>query len=90
MNASTLRAVGRLHNPSVTLWVCLFYLQVMRVKFIEFIRQDVGFWNKVILTGTKLFLRLDIVVTKAVFSSDFVTLREMINPLIFVKAFVQE
>jgi hypothetical protein len=90
MNASTLRAVGRLHNPSVTLRICLFDLQIMCVEFIEFIRQDVGFWNKVILTCTKLFLRPDIVVTKAVFSSDFVTLREMINPLIFVKTFIQE
>jgi hypothetical protein len=90
VNASTARAISWLHDPGVTLGVSLFDLQEMRVEFAKLIRKDVSVRNEIILTGAKLFLRPDIVVAKTILAGNFITLREMVNALILVKAFIQE
>jgi hypothetical protein len=62
MNASALRTVGRLHDPSVAFGVGLLDLKKMRVELVEFIGQDVSIRNEIVLVCSVLFLGSDIVV----------------------------
>ena len=61
----------------------------MRVEIMELIWQNLSVRDKVELTTTKSFLHFDIVVTKSVFSGDFITLREVVDSLKLVQPFVQ-
>jgi len=90
MNATAPRAVGRLYDPRVALGVVLLDLKKVRVELVEFVGQDVSVWNKIVLVGSKLFLSSDVVVAQSIFSRYFVTLREMVNPLVLVQAFIQK
>jgi hypothetical protein len=90
MNATAPRAVGRLHDPRVALGVGLLDPKKVRVELVEFVGQDVSIWNEIVLAGSKLFLGSDIVVAQSIFSRYFVTLREMVNPLVLVQAFIQK
>ena len=67
--------------------LCLKPLE-MRVKFTKFVREDVGIGNKVKEGLAMLFLHLDYILAEVVLPGDFITLREMIDFLIFVQAFV--
>jgi len=54
----------------------------------ELIWQDIGVWDEVELTPAKSLLHFDVVEAKSVFSGDFVTLREVVDSLIFVQTFI--
>jgi hypothetical protein len=59
------------------------------MEVMELVGEDVGVWDEVKLTSAKPLLHLDIVEAKSVFSGDFITLREVVDPLIFVQTFIQ-
>lgn len=61
----------------------------MSVEFAKLIRQDIGVRHDIIdSTPPKLFLHLHNVVTESVFPGYFITLRKMIDSLVFVEAFI--
>ena len=89
MDATTLGGIRRFNNPNVTLWLGLAKFCVMGVEVVEFVWQNVGVRNEIILIPAKSLLHLHIIVAKSIFSGDFVALWEVIDPLKFVQAFVQ-
>ena len=89
VDATTLRGVCRLNDPNVTLWLSLAKFCVVGVEVVEFVWQNVGVRNKIILISAKSLLHLDIVVAKSIFSRDLIALWEVIDALEFVQAFVQ-
>jgi len=60
----------------------------MGVEVMELIGQDVGVRDEIERCSTKSLLHFDIVIAKSVFSCDFITLREMVDSLEFIEAFV--
>ena len=62
---------------------------IVGVEVVEFLWQDVGVWNEVVLLSPESFLHFHIVVAKSVFASDFIALREVINSLEFVQTFIK-
>ena len=61
----------------------------MTMKIVKLIWQDVCLWDEVELLPAEALLHLDIVVAETVLTSDLMTLREVINSLELVKAFVK-
>ena len=62
----------------------------MRLKFFDLIRQDIGVGYYVIdPTSSELFLHFRNVIAKAVFSSDFIAVGEMVDSLVLVKTFIE-
>ena len=64
-------------------------LLVVSMEVVEFIGKNVGVRNEVKLTSAKSLLHFDIVVTKSVFSGDFITLREVIDSLEFIETLIK-
>ena len=60
----------------------------MRVEVVKLIWQDVGLGDEIELLATEALLHLHVVVTETILSRDLMTLREVIDPLVLVKAFV--
>lgn len=89
VDATTLGGVRRLNNPNVTLWLSLAKFCVVGVEVVEFVWKNVGIRNEIILIPAKSLLHLDIIVAKSILSGNLVALREVIDPLEFVQAFVQ-
>ena len=58
------------------------------MEIVKLIWQNVGLRDKIELLAAEALLHLDVIITEAILSSDLMTLREMINPLELVKAFV--
>ena len=67
----------------------LFELLVVLVELTKLVWKDVGIWNKVKMLLAESFLHSYDVEAKTVFSRDFMTLRPMVNFLVFVEAFVE-
>ena len=61
----------------------------MTMKIVKLIWQDVCLGNEVELLSAEALLHLDIVVAETVLTCDLMTLREVINSLELVKAFVK-
>ena len=89
MDSSAPRGVGRLHDPHVSLGFSLLELLVVSVEVVELVRQYVGIWDEIKLAPPESFLHLDIIEAQTVFPSDFIALREMIDPLELIQAFVE-
>lgn len=89
LDTSPLSRISWLHDPNVLLAIMLLQLLVMLVKLTELIRQDIGIRYKVKVLFTKSLLHSDNVEAKPVFPCNFVTLREVIDLLVFVEPFVQ-
>jgi len=62
---------------------------VMLVEFTKLIGEDVSVWHKVKLRLSKPLLHPHNIKAKSIFTGDFMTLREMINLLILIEAFIQ-
>jgi len=62
---------------------------IMGVKFTELIRKDVSVRYEIEILLSILFLHADHIVTKTIFSGDFITLREMVDFLVFIKTFIK-
>ena len=84
-----MRGIGRLEDPDVLLRVMLLQLLIVFVEFAELVRQDVGVWNEVPLGLSIAFLHPDDVKAKTVLARNFMTLREVVDLLILIEAFVQ-
>ena len=61
----------------------------MTMKIVKLIWQDVCFRDEVELLPAEALLHLDIVVAETILTCDLMTLREVINSLELVKAFVK-
>ena len=61
----------------------------MTMKIVKLIWQDVCLGNEVELLPAEAFLHLYIVVAETVLTRDLMTLREVINSLKLIKAFVK-
>lgn len=88
-DASALSCVGWLYDPNILLAIVLLQLLIMLVKLTELIWQDVGVRYKVKMLFAKSLLHSDNVEAKPVFPCNFVTLREVVDLLVLVQAFVQ-
>ena len=88
-DASALSCVGWLHDPNIFLAIVLLQLLIMLIKLTELIWQDVGVRYKVKMLFAESLLHSDNVEAKPVFPCNFVTLREVVNLLVLVQAFVQ-
>jgi hypothetical protein len=61
----------------------------MSVEVTEFIWKNVGVWYEIEVAFPELFLHADHIIAKSVLSSDLITLREMIDFLVLIQAFIQ-
>jgi hypothetical protein len=84
-----LAGVGRLNDPYILLRVMLLEFLVMSVEISKLIRKDVGIRDEVKVGLAKFLLHANHIIAQPVFPSDFITLREMIDLLIFVQAFIE-
>lgn len=60
----------------------------MRVEIVELLRQDVSVRDEVKLVFSESLLHFHVVVAQAVFSRDLITLREVIDALVLIKALI--
>jgi hypothetical protein len=67
----------------------LLQLLVMRIEITEFIWENVGIWDKVKVCLAIFLLHADHIIAKAVFSGNFVALREVIDFLVLIQAFIE-
>ena len=58
------------------------------MEVMELIWQDIGVWNEIKCLPAKSFLHLDIVVAETILARYLVALREVVDPLVLVKALV--
>ena len=58
------------------------------MEVVKLIWQDVGLGDEIELLPAEALLHLHVVVTETILSRDLMTLREVIDPLVLVKAFV--
>ena len=90
MDSSPSAQICWLHDPNVLLRLLLLNQVVVLLELFEFLRQDVGVRYNVKCLSPKLLLHLCHVEAKSIFSSYFVRLREVVNPLMFIHPFIQE
>ena len=67
----------------------LLQLLIMSIEITEFIWENVGIWDKVKVCLAKFLLHADHIIAKAVFSGDFIALREVIDFLVLIQAFIE-
>jgi len=84
-----LGSVCRLDDPNVLLTIMLFEFLIVLVKFTEFIWQNIGVWHEIEVLFPKPLLHPDNVETEPILTSDFMALGEMVNLLVFIKAFIE-
>ena len=81
--------VGWLYNPDILLAIMLLLLLIMLIKLSELIRQDVCIRNKIKMLFAIPFLHPDDVEAESILPGNFMTLREMVDLLILIQAFIQ-
>lgn len=84
-----LAGVGWLNDPYILLRIMLLEFLVMSVEISELIRENVSIWNEVEVGLTKFLLHANHIIAQSIFPCDFITLREMIDLLIFVQTFIE-
>lgn len=84
INTFSLRRIGWLHYPNILLWIMLLQLLIMSIEISELIWKDISIRYEVEVLLSKLFLHSYHIVTKSVFLCDFITLRKVINFLVFI------
>ena len=89
VDATTARRVCWFDDPHVTLRLRLAELQVVLMEVVELIGQDVGLGDEIELQAPEALLHLHVVVAQAVLARDLVALREVIDALELVQAFVE-
>lgn len=85
----TLCCVSWLYNPNVLFAVMLFQLLVVLIELSEFIGKNVSIWYEVKVLLTILLLHPNNIEAKSIFSSNLITLREVIDFLILVEPFIE-
>lgn len=89
VDATTARRVCWFDDPHVALRLRLAELQVVLMEVVELIGQDVGLGDEIELQAPEALLHLHVVVAQAVLARDLVALREVIDALELVQAFVE-
>ena len=89
VDAFALRGVGWFDDPYVPLWFCLLKFLVVCVELMEFVWKDIGVWYEIELGTSESLLHLDNIVTESILASDLIALREMIDPLELIQAFIE-
>ena len=84
MDTSTARAIRWFYDPSVSFRLLFLELDEVGMKLVELLRQDVGVWNKVILSTAILLLCFHEVEAEPVFPGDFVRHGEMVDSLVLI------
>ena len=88
MNAAAAGRIGWLDDPYVSFRLSLSQLLEVRMEVVKLIWQDVGLGDEIELLAAEALLHLHVVVAETVLSRDLMTLREVIDPLELVQAFV--
>ena len=88
VNSSSLTRVCRFHDPDIFLAFVLLEFLVVIVKVTKLIGKNVGVWRKIKCTFAEALLHSDDVEAESVFACDFVRLREVIDFLVLIQAFV--
>lgn len=88
-DAAALSGIGWLNNPDILFTVMLFKLLIVFVKFAKLIRKNVSVGYEVVVLFAISLLHPHNIETESVFASDFMTLREVIDLLVFVQPFVE-
>lgn len=60
------------------------------MEIVEFVGQDVGVWNEIVMLVAELLLHFDKVEAKSILPRDLITHWEVINSLILIKAFIHK
>ena len=84
VDAAALAGVCRFDDPNVFLAFVLLQLLVVVIKVSELVGENVCVWHEVECTFAVALLHAHDVEAKAVFASDFVRLREMIDFLVLI------
>jgi hypothetical protein len=79
-----LSRVCRLYDPNVFFAVMLLQLLVMLIKFSKFIRKNVSVRHKIKMLLSKSLLHSNNIETQSIFSSNFMTLRKMVDFLVLI------
>lgn len=85
---SSLARIGGFDNPDVLLRFVLLQLLIMVVEVTKLIRQYVGIGAEVKCRLAKALLESDNVKAETILSGNLVRLREVVNLLVLVEAFV--
>ncbi len=84
-----LTRVGWLHNPNILFGVMLLQFLVVGIEITEFVWKDIGIWDEIERGFTEFLLHADHIVAETVFSGDFIGLREVVDFLELVQAFIK-
>ena len=88
-DSSALSCIGWFDDPNVLLTVVLFQFLIVLIKFTEFIWQDVSIRSEVKVLLAISLLHPNKVKAQPIFTCYLMTLREMVDLLIFIQAFIQ-
>ena len=88
IDTSSLAGVCRFHDPDIFLALVLLEFLVVIVKVTKLIGKNVGVWRKIKCTFPEALLHADDVEAKSIFACDLVRLREVIDFLVLIQAFV--
>jgi len=84
IDSLSLRGIGWLNNPNVLFRVSLSEFLVFCIEFSEFVWENVGIWDEIEIVSSIFFLHSDNITAHSVFTSDFVTLREVVYLLVLI------
>lgn len=89
MDSAAPGGVSGLNDPQVPLGLGLPEFLVVGVKVMELVRQDVGVGDEIELLPAEPLLHLHVVEAQSVFAGDLVALREVVDPLELIQAFIK-
>lgn len=89
MNSSALAGIAGLDNPHVSPWIGVLQPLIVTKQVSILIGQDVCLGKEVNSLSSELFLHLYIVEAHAIFPSDFIGLREMVQSLELIETFIE-
>jgi hypothetical protein len=61
----------------------------MLIEFTKFIWEDIGVWNEIVMLLAESLLHSYDIETEPIFSGNFMTLREMVDFLVFIKPLIE-
>jgi hypothetical protein len=87
-DALTLSRISWLDNPDILLAIMLLELLIVLIEFSELVGENVSVRNEVKMLLSKSFLHSNNVEAESILPCDFMTLREVVDLLVLVKAFI--
>lgn len=83
-------AIGWLDDPGVTFGLGFLQLHVVSMEFVVLVWQNIGVRDEIIILDSILLLGFYKIEAEAVFAGDLIAHWEVINPLKFVQALIEE